>query len=605
MDKRKVSEGEENVPGEKPDSCARAQALHIVNGVLFLSALAMGSVGVWFVVSSGYAAPPIPLGHLVGNFFALLGASMCLSSTVSMLVVLPSNCTRKTGAFAARATFALVWGLGLVAFGVFRFWLDHPWTYTACPCPEFHAKLVVEGVETCVPCPGFSNNCTTADCLCGDRGTCDESTATCVCDSPNWQVSASTGMCDECSDRAMDGEVEGQCGRCTARWKPSDPSSNECDVCRNGYVDEGNGCKKCADNFAPRRNASGIMYTDDGAEICTPVRGCKDDVQPDGGGRWGPNCEAVAPDRLCRQHGDPKAELAAENNKMILSRTFTSTGESCSYHSDCPNSYSCLGYCAFREGSVRAGQLCEEDSDCLGGNGACVARTCGAEPRIAVNDYCRCTAQPWQGPRCEQCPGYSSESGWTSSICGGRGTCAPVYLDSGKGYLDVYSHLTCMCGKPTSTIGAEFPKWTGSKCQRAVNEDFTTAFCAPGFFGPECDVTCPSDANADDDSDTWGGARACSARGSCVYDAEENRAECVCDMDDRVGGDGWFTGGTCQHCAPHFWGVNCNTCPKLVEMGEGACDDATYLIPPDEKTCHASCGVKTCDDGKTGTGRCS
>ena len=580
----------------------REHILQIVNGVLLLAALTFASLGVWFITSSGYAAPPIPLGHLVGNFIAIIGAGMVLGATVSMLVVLPSNCTRANSAFAARAAFALVWGLGLVSWGVFRFVLEHPWTYTSCPCPEFHAKLVVDGAESCVPCPGFlEGNCTSADCLCGDRGTCDESTATCVCDSPNWQVGAS-GLCDECSERARDGEVEGECGRCTERWKPSDPEAGLCDVCRNGYVDEGNGCKTCGPNFAPRRNASGIMYTPDGAQICTPVQGCVDDGQPAGGGRWGPDCEAVTPDRNCRLHGDPDANLAVENNKMVLSRTFTSSGNACSYNSQC-KTYSCRGYCAFRENALRPGALCEEDSDCLQ-DGACVSRTCGAEPRVAVDDDCQCTKQPWQGPRCEQCPGYSREGGWSSTICGGRGTCAPRYLDSGKGYLDVYSHLECLCSKPTSTINAEFPAWAGEKCQRAVNEDFTTAFCAPGFFGPDCDVTCPTAANAIDDSDTWGGLRACSARGSCVYDEDLNTAECLCDMDDRVGGDGWYTSGACEACAPNFWGTNCNTCPLLVEMGAAACVNASYLIPPDETTCHISCFPKTCDDGKEGTGRC-
>lgn len=591
---------------DEPKTADYEKTLQIVNVVMLLGALALATLGIWFVVSSQYEAPPIPLGHLVGQFFTVVGASLVVTCVTLLSVVLPptGGCTRKNSAFAARTSFVGVWGLSLLLFGVFRFWWQYEWQYTPCPCPQYHARVGT----ACVPCPGYSENCTSGDCLCGDRGTCDESTATCVCDSPNWQVGAS-GLCDECSERARDGQVEGKCGRCTERWKPG-KNSGVCDTCRNGYTDEAAGCKTCGANFAPRRNASGIMNTPDGAQICTPVQGCADDGQPAGGGRWGPDCEAVTPDRLCRLHGDPNANLAVENNKMVLSRTFTSSGNACSYNSDCSKTYSCRGYCAFQEGALRPGALCEEDSDCLSLNGAsygaCVSRTCGAEPRVAVDDDCKCTSQPFQGPRCEMCPGYSREGGWSSTICGGRGTCAPVYLDStGRGYLDTYSHLTCLCSKPTSTVSAEFPAWSGEKCQRAVNEDFTTAFCAPGFFGPDCSVTCPVAANGIDDSDTWGGNRACGARGSCVYDKEEGTAECFCNADDRIGGDGFFTGRACEACAPEFYGANCNTCPKLIELGAGGCVNATYLIPPDKTTCHASCGpTKTCDDGKGGSGMC-
>ena len=108
-------------------------------------------------------------------------------------------------------------------------------------------------------------------------------------------------------------------------------------------------------------------------------------------------------------------------------------------------------------------------------------------------------------------------------MCGGRGTCAARYYDSGVGYLDVYSHLECVCAKPAGVLD-EFPKWSGDKCQRAVDAEGQTArrevegveqyWCAEGFFGPECDLTCPSTS----ESDSWGGAGARDSRGKCVYD---------------------------------------------------------------------------------------
>jgi hypothetical protein len=119
----------------------------------------------------------------------------------------------------------------------------------------------------------------------------------------------------------------------------------------------------CHPNFAPRTDivdgVETVLLTEDGAEICTPVRGCKDD-QPADGGRYGPMCEPVPDDKLCAKHGDVGAVVAKPNNKLVLPATFTTMGDACSYDFEC-DSYNCMGFCAFGKGGPRQGALCREN----------------------------------------------------------------------------------------------------------------------------------------------------------------------------------------------------------------------------------------------------
>ena len=171
----------------------------------------------------------------------------------------------------------------MLLFGWFRFWVLHPHTLDACPCPPFHARLG----EVCTPCPGYVKGaCDDDACVCGN-GVCSETTAECSCDA-NWALGPNA-TCSVCSPRAVDGPL-GACTRCSARFKPD--ARGDCTLCRNGYA--GADCMVCHSNFAPRRDDAGAIVLDaDGAQICTPVRGCKDD-QPADGVRVGPMREAVA-----------------------------------------------------------------------------------------------------------------------------------------------------------------------------------------------------------------------------------------------------------------------------------------------------------------------
>ena len=557
-------------------------ALQVVHLCLLVGALTTGVWGAAYMVQSNYTPPPLPAAYVVGQILVVPATALALASAATLGAVLGvyKSCTPDNTRTVTRASFSLVWGLAIAAFAVLRFWLPHPHTLSACPCPPYHARLN----STCVPCPGFEKGvCEDADCVCGDTGVCSETTAQCTCDA-NWQV-GSNGTCAECSSRAIDGPG-GACSRCSPRFKPD--ARGDCTVCRNGYVNGPAGaCSQCHPHFAPRVDDTGtIVLTENGAQICSPVGGCVDDQ------RVGPMCTPVA--EPCDAHGDVGAQLANANNLMVAPFTFTTTGQVCAYDHDCP-SYNCLGWCV--DGAL-PGTLCQENADCPGG-GTGQSRTCGAEYRVG-DDTCRCSRAGYLAPRCEKCPGFNGA--WSASTCGGRGTCAAVFVDgTGRGFLDTYSHLECVCAKPAGVL-TEFPKWSGDKCARAVQNDGTTAFCAEGFFGPQCDVTCPAEGGPNSAS-AWGGIGACDSRGVCEYDG--NTAQCVCDRDARPNGDGFFFGETCTQCFDQFYGRNCQSCPKLSRVG--SCDDKPpqFLLFTNPDQCFASCTTgKTCDDGKTGTGMC-
>ena len=560
---------------ENPDP---SFALSIVRLVFLLGGLALGVAGVVLVVESSYAPPPIPVGHILANLLVLPGVGLVLSSSATLAATLAAG---GRSSAVTRSSFALAWGLGLAAFGIARFWVDNPYTLPGCPCRQFSAN--VDGV--CKFCAGYEAGvCDDDACVCG-AGVCSETTAECVC-SANWRVGAN-GTCSECSERARDGP-DGECTRCTKRFKPNG-RNGECSRCRNGYA--GEGCRECHPNFLER-------VDDDGAVVCTPVRGCKDDQAADGG-RFGAMCEAVPESDRCGRHGDVNAVVAKTNNNLVLPATFSSTGESCSYDFECA-SYNCLGRCVT---GLRRNALCSEDDDCLGG--LCRSRTCGVEHRVG-EDTCQCSRSGWLSPRCESCPGYNKVT--SSSVCAGRGVCAARYSSSGAepGFLDVYERLECLCSKPAGVL-EEYPVWSGAKCQRAVDANGQTAktdegenWCAEGFFGPLCEKSCP----AASDADSWGGAGACDSRGTCKFDGQE--AHCVCDADERPGGVGFFAKGpegSCTECWQNFWGVNCQSCPLLQPSSD--CDPSVdMLLPPDMKNCINACSDGTCEDGKTGRGVC-
>lgn len=551
--------------------------IQVIHTLLFFGGLALGVVGVFLIFSSEYSPPPIPVGYLLANFFVILGSGIALQSIVALAVVHGvEGCTLKNTAFAVRHSFILAWGLGIVVFGVVRFWLHHPYNLPECPCPAFHANI--DGI--CTPCPGFQSGvCDDADCVCAS-GTCSETTAACTCEY-NWKL-APNGTCSLCSDRTMDSSA-GRCSRCRERFKPN--KKGECMFCRNGYT--GADCKVCAEGFEPQRNNDGsIFYTGEGAMVCGPVYpGCVDD-QPAGGGRSGPMCEPV---ENCAQHGDTNAFVRLTNADAAMAQpvTFTFAGQACDYHHDC-KSYNCQGICSWGRGGLE-GALCIEDSDCAGGS--CEGRVCGIEYRVGDTD-CTCSRAGYQAPRCEACPGFNGV--YAETVCSARGSCMARYKDVGLGWASEYDSLQCVCGKPTGVL-TDFPVYSGEYCEKIVDENGQIQSCAEGYFGAQCDKTCEGGGG-------WGGVGVCSTRGACKYDAVLDEAYCSCDADMKPGGIGYFAGDGCELCAGEFYGSQCAPCPGLQITND--CGPDTFNISTNPVNCFGSCVTKTCDDGKQGMGIC-
>ena len=561
----------------KPKKNDAGWIVQLIHTILFFAGLAAGVVGAFLIFGSNYSPPPVPVGYLLANIFVLVGSGIALHSLIAISVVHGvEGCTSKNAAFGVRNGFALAWGLGLVVFGVFRFWIYHPYTLTPCPCPAFHALLG----GTCTPCAGFETGvCDDAECVCGN-GICSESTAECQCEY-NWKLS-SNGTCSLCSDRTMDSSA-GKCTRCRERFKPN--KNGDCALCRNGY--SGADCKVCAGGFKPQRNNDGsIFYTDEGAMVCGPVYpGCVDD-QPAGGGRSGAMCEPV---ENCAQHGDVNAFVRLTNADAALAQpvTFTFAGQSCDYHHDC-KSYNCQGICSWGKGGLE-GALCLEDSDCAGGS--CEGRVCGLEYRVGDTD-CTCSRAGFQPPKCQKCPGFNGV--YSETVCGGRGSCMAQFKDVGLGWASEYDSLKCVCGKPTGVLG-EFPIFSGEYCEKIIDENGQIESCAEGYFGAQCDKTC-------DGGQGWGGVSVCNTRGVCKYDESTEEAYCACDADMKPGGIGYFAGYGCELCAGEFYGSQCAPCPGLQITND--CGADSFNISTNPVNCFGSCVTKTCDDGKQGMGIC-
>jgi len=554
--------------------------ISIVNTILVFASLALGIVGVGFIVQSEYTPPPIPAGYIIANIFILLRSGIALQSFISLSVVLGvDGCSPKTYTHTTKQLFALFWGAGVATFGVLRFLLDHPFVLDTCPCQPWHATDSNGG---CVPCPGFlAGVCETEDCVCGN-GVCSETTATCQCDF-GWQIGENM-TCSRCSDRTMDSSF-GQCTRCTERFKPD--ASGDCSLCRNGYT--GSDCKQCHPNFEPRRNDDGSVFlTDEGAMVCGPVfPGCKDD-QPLGGGRSGTMCDPV---ENCAQWGDVNAKVRETNADVALAQpaTFTFNGQqTCLYDHDCKNSYNCRGVCSWGKGGLE-GALCLENDQCLGG--VCEGRVCALERRVGSTD-CECSRAGFQAPRCQSCPGYNGL--WAESVCSGRGSCQPYYVDVGLGWASEYDSLQCVCGKPLGTLAGDgFPKYSGEYCEKIVGDDGAVQGCAEGYFGDNCEITCEGGGG-------WGGVGVCSSRGACKFDGTE--AYCDCDSDTKPGGIGFFAGKGCEACAGEFATSQCSPCPGLQVTSD--CGPHSFNISTNPVTCFNSCNIKQCDDGKNGNGFC-
>ena len=87
--------------------------ISIVNTILVFASLALGIVGVGFIVQSEYTPPPIPAGYIIANIFILLGSGIALQSFISLSVVLGvDGCSPKTYTHTTKTTVRAFLGRG-------------------------------------------------------------------------------------------------------------------------------------------------------------------------------------------------------------------------------------------------------------------------------------------------------------------------------------------------------------------------------------------------------------------------------------------------------------------------------------------------------------
>eukprot|EP01012_Entosiphon_sulcatum_P008645 TRINITY_DN14746_c0_g2_i1.p1 TRINITY_DN14746_c0_g2~~TRINITY_DN14746_c0_g2_i1.p1 ORF type:complete len:3710 (+),score=117.93 TRINITY_DN14746_c0_g2_i1:228-11357(+) len=180
----------------------------------------------------------------------------------------------------------------------------------------------------------------------------------------------------------------------------------------------------------------------------------------------------------------------------------------------------------------------------------------------------------WDGFECNDCqPGYwGTNCTLPCTACNGHGTC-----DEG-----IFGTGACLCWESSS-----FGYWAGTKCDQ----------CLYGWFGPECNISCPGNASNPCNSNgicSWGttgtgvctcdqgwvgsgcerrcpvsGPGVCGGHGTCKTDAT-----CTCFSNVTAG---FWAGDSCSECTSGWAGPTCQAyCPGGVNCsGHGACDGYT------------------------------
>jgi hypothetical protein len=482
---------------------------------LIFIGIALGSIGINMTLNSAYDVPPIPAGWLVGVIFVDVGGAFILTGGLSSRI------------FKVRKKFyglLILIGGTLLGLGI-RNMTNNPLETTECPCdPGFFSRECLQ----CPACdPVYSKGCND-----GALGNGE-----CECEvgwgGPTCSVCAETftGLtCDECK-RGWDGLA--------------------CDRCYPGYT--GASCDRCDVGWIEDSDELGIL-----CDRCEP-------------GRWGgyckpcPNCKEDDSLATCKDNDWYEANVYEPD-------VCTVTSNICTNKYDC-SSLNCKGQCVF--GSTTDGTMCETSQDCqIGWN--CEYKTCCLEDRLG-DGTCKCGRNGYAGPLCQRCPGFDGV--YSSSICGGHGTCQAAYAGSGED--ERFVELRCECVPE----GVEpFPAWTGDNCGCLKNTeaDATCAKCANGAFGPNCNM-CPGGQ----------GISQCSRHGSCS-DGVDGDGTCDCDIDIKYSGLGGWGGGSCTSCySGEFYGNRCEVCPATIMVG---CHTSSFLTTlPGSGNCITSCGSKTCN----------
>ncbi|CUI15089.1 Hypothetical protein, putative, partial [Bodo saltans] len=203
----------------------------------------------------------------------------------------------------------------------------------------------------------------------------------------------------------------------------------------------------------------------------------------------------------------------------------------------CDNGYT--GHaCSLRCGDYCHNGVCEHTA-----SSSSSALTCHCHQSESLGYWdgpeCSVCLYGFAGPRCNvKCP-LNVENGLP---CGGRGQCDAI---------GVAMAATCDCSINPSGIAG---RWAGDTC----------ASCAPGYFGAECQLTCPRGSSCSP----------CSGHGAC-FDGVHGNGTCACAASSTLGY--WAESTFCATCAPGYYGALCQSlCPlyqAVVCAGHGACNE--------------------------------
>jgi hypothetical protein len=425
------------------------------------------------------------------------------------------------------------------------------WAGTACD----RCKSGYYGAGCTFECPGFASN----PCSGASQGTCSEGlsgTGVCTC-APGYggtscQFVCPGGVAAPCSNHgACIQAVNPPTCACDATVGTGYWSGATCAACDALFV--GTGCtQQCptspATPLVPCTGHGTCASTASGAACICNAAYCGADCSLTGAscgtcppGQWGAGCVNFCPG-------------------------YASGGASvCSNHGTCSVGTAGTGVC-FCD-TTYAGLSCQNQCQSNISGVACS----GAGTCDTVSATCACQSG-YAGLGCSlTCPGRGSSTG----LCSGHGSCSALdgTCSCARGYTNFDCSLPCPGGlsSPCSNHGACLTNntcrcdfnttsgfWTGAEC----------ATCGNGWYGPNCNATCPNGANG----------QMCAGHGSCTQEVK-----CSC-IDNSV--QGYWDGELCDRCKPNYWGPQCRKqCPG------GACN--------------ACSGNGVCSDGLLGAGLCT
>eukprot|EP01012_Entosiphon_sulcatum_P030297 TRINITY_DN3729_c0_g1_i6.p1 TRINITY_DN3729_c0_g1~~TRINITY_DN3729_c0_g1_i6.p1 ORF type:complete len:6116 (-),score=439.75 TRINITY_DN3729_c0_g1_i6:64-18258(-) len=342
-----------------------------------------------------------------------------------------------------------------------------------------------------------------------------------------------------CSGHGLcsDGQIgTGTCA-CTPGWATSN-CSVECPKSPAGTYCSGHGT--CSDGATG--NGLCTCTTEAGFGMWTGTR-CSLCIS----GYYGANCSSICPGGVkdqCSGHGSCSNGTSGTGKCAC---DFGYTGNDCSL--------TCPGF------SSVTNSVCNSHGTCLT-DGTCLCAT-SSTYGFWSGDQCQDCLLGFSGRSCDKaCPLHPT----TQMPCSGAGTCV-----DGK-------CIACKDG----TCGTACEK-QGSDCA-----GFT---CADGFFGPNCNKTCPGGS----------GSAACSGKGTCD-DGPTGSGTCTCSTG--------YAGTSCQILCP---GGASNPCSLrgTCNATSGSCICESGFAG---NACSISCpsvlglvcaGNGVCSDGSTGNGSCT